>query len=109
MTDALMLTGADVASDQEGSPVLRLLWRADGPEPDNWRGYRMEIAADDWLMDSSLDAFRPTEWVQDGSFVTTHPLEAGASLSGLRFRLLRAADGTPVTSPAAPEGWHALP
>ncbi len=108
MTDMLTLEGADVTTDMEGAPVLRLLWRTGGPEPDNWRGYRLEIASDnETIAESNLDAFRPTEWMPGGSFVTTHPLDAGAPTSDLRLRLLHA-DGAPVASPDAPDGWHTL-
>ncbi len=107
MTDVLTLEGADIVTDANGAPVLRLLWQTNGPEPENWRGYRLEIATDDVSVESNLDAFRPTEWIPGGTFVTTHPLDADATPTDLRIRLLHA-DGMPVTSPAAPDGWHTL-
>jgi 4-amino-4-deoxy-L-arabinose transferase-like glycosyltransferase len=110
LTDVLSLLGAEVMTDSDGASSLRLLWRTQGPEPDNWRGYRLQLASDGWQTENSLDAFRPPEWIPDGSFVTVHPLDTPISApSGLRLRLLRAADGVPVESPSAPDGWHTLP
>jgi hypothetical protein len=110
LTDTLSLGGAEVVTDSDGASSLRLLWRTQGPEPDNWRGYRLQLARDGWQTESSLDAFRPPEWIPGGSFVTVHPLDTPISApSGLRLRLRRAADGAPVESPSAPDGWHTLP
>jgi 4-amino-4-deoxy-L-arabinose transferase-like glycosyltransferase len=110
MTDALALDGADTVTAADGAATLRLLWHMQGPETENWHGYRLEFAGDGWEAASSLDAFRPTEWVPGGSFVTAHPLDAPvASSSGLRLRLLNASDRTPIVAPSAPDGWRALP
>jgi hypothetical protein len=109
-TDRLALEGAEVAATADGGRELRLRWRASGPEADQWPGYRLEIASDDWQTETGLDAFQAPEWVPGGSFITVHPLDAAvASTAGLRLRLLRRADGAPVTSPAAADGWRALP
>ena len=108
LTDMLTLTGAEVSANPDGATVLRLLWHAEGSEPDNWRGYRVEIAGDDWAAESSLDAFRPTEWIPGGFFITTHPLDADATHTGLRLRLIRVDNSTPVTSVSAPDGWRPL-
>jgi 4-amino-4-deoxy-L-arabinose transferase-like glycosyltransferase len=110
-TDRLALTHAGIATGPDGAGELRLGWRTSGPAQADWAGYRLEIAGKGWQTEDSLDAFRPPEWLPDGAFITTHRLAtpgAGAANGAVRMRLVRAADGAPLTAPNAPDGWRTI-
>ncbi len=112
LTKQLTLVDAAPDTAPDGTPTLRLTWHTTGPEPNAWSGYRLELAGTDASGAPSqetvpFDAFRPSEWVADGQFITWHPLPDTAAVNHLR--LLRVEDNTPVTTPAAPDGWHPLP
>ena len=74
-TDQLALTGAAWNTAADGASELWLRWQTAGPDPADWRGYRLEIAAGDQVTAVPFDAFRPPEWVPDGSFLTWHRVE----------------------------------
>jgi len=114
-TDHLTLTRGRFVPDQAGARWLALTWRTDGPDPQAWPGYRLEVAGqrpnnDAWHAERGLpfEAFRPPEWVPGGSFVTWHKLDVpnGEPLHDVRLRLLRGDDHQPVAQPAAADGWH---
>ena len=115
-TDRLTLVGVRFAPRQEAANWLTLLWRTDGPDPQGWPGYRLEVAGvrpdgAPWQDDLPFEAFRPPEWTPGGHFVTWHKLDVpnGEPLSQVRLRLLRAGDRQPLAGPAAADGWHAVP
>ncbi|MEJ5199304.1 MAG: hypothetical protein WHX53_10300, partial [Anaerolineae bacterium] len=115
-TDRLTLLGARFAPHQDGVNWLTLAWRADGPDPQAWSAYRLEVAGRRpdgaaWQDDLPFDAFRPPEWTPGGLFLTWHKLDVpgGEPLSGVRLRLLRTEDAQPVVRPDAPDGWRAVP
>jgi hypothetical protein len=112
-TEQLNLAGASFAASDGGAPELRLLWHTAGPEPDEWAGYRLEVATEDdtWFATLPFDGFRPPEWTPGGSFLTWHTLEglSGGLPSQLRLRLVRQRDGAILPQPGAPDGWHTIP
>ncbi len=108
-TDLLTLTSAGLAEAPDGMPELRLLWHTAGPDLAEYPGYRLEIEAGDGQTSAPFDAFRPPEWVPGGRFLTWHHLETPVQPPArIRLRLLRAADGSPLATPTAPDGWHEL-
>ena len=108
-TDRLTLAAAAWVSGADGEPELWLRWETAGPDPAEWPGYRLEIAAGDQVTAVPFDAFRPSEWAPGGGFLTWHrPEFAGEPPADLRLRLVRVGDGQPVTQPGAPDGWHAV-
>lgn len=114
-TDRLALLGGRLTAHQEGVSWLTLAWRTEGPDPQAWPAYRLEVAGvrpngDPWQDDLPFDAFRPPEWTPGGRFITWHKLDVpgGEPLRDVRLRLLRAEDHQPVARPEAADGWHAL-
>ncbi len=108
-TDRLTLSGAAWSPGADGAPELWLRWETAGSDMAEWPGYRLEIAAGDQVTALPFDAYRPSEWVAVGSFLTWHQIELpGEPPQALRLRLIRARDGQPVTQPDAPDGWHAV-
>lgn len=114
-TDHLTLIGGRFAAYQDGVNWLTLAWRTDGPDPQAWPAYRLEVAGtrpngDPWQDDLPFDAFRPPEWTPGGRFLTWHKLDVpgGEPLHDVRLRLLRTGDRQPVTQPDAADGWHRL-
>lgn len=114
-TDRLVLIGGRFAAHQEGAGWLTLAWRTEGPDPQAWPAYRLEVAGvrpngAPWQDDLPFDAFRPPEWTPGGRFITWHKLDVpgGEPLRDVRLRLLRAEDHRPVARPEAADGWHAL-
>ncbi len=112
LTEQLSLVDATPDPAPNGTPTLRLTWHTTAPDLTAWPGYRLELAGTDangapWQETVPFDAFRPSEWVTDGQFITWHSLPGAAAVTQLR--LLRVADNTPVATPAAPNGWHPLP
>ncbi len=114
-TDKLTLVGATLEKTDAGGYVLWLEWRTAGPDPAGWRGYRLEVASnaadpggDGWQVTLPFEAFRPTEWVSGGHFITWHQLEGldGEPPARLGLRLIDQRDGMPVGSPDSPDGWH---
>jgi 4-amino-4-deoxy-L-arabinose transferase-like glycosyltransferase len=106
-TDHLTLAGAAWSPGADGAPELWLRWETGGPDMAEWPGYRLEIAAGDQVTSLPFDAYRPSEWVPGGGFLTWHRIELpGEPPQDLRLRLVRAGDGQPVTQPDAPDGWH---
>jgi hypothetical protein len=106
-TDHLALTGAAWSSGADGAAELWLRWVTAGPDMAESPGYRLEIAAGDQVTAVPFDAYRPSEWVAGGSFLTWHRMElSGEPPRDLRLRLIRASDGQPVAQPDAPDGWH---
>ena len=112
-TGQLTLVAAVHGADADGAPQLRLTWRTNGPDLAAWPGYHLELAgtgADGapWHEVVPFDAFRPSEWVTDGQFITWHALP-DASTHVTQLRLLDPTSDTPVSFPTAPDGWHTLP
>lgn len=113
ITEQLTLIDAARSTGPDGAPQLRLTWHTAGPDPAAWPGYRLELAGSDasgapWQATVPFDAFRPSEWVTDGQFLTWHLLP-DASTKVDQLRLLDATSNSPLTTPAAPDGWHTLP
>ncbi|MGC8782671.1 MAG: hypothetical protein ACP5UQ_17555, partial [Anaerolineae bacterium] len=95
---------------------LALAWRDDGPDPEAWPAYRLEVAGlrpdgAAWQDELPFDAFRPPEWTPAGRFITWHKLDVpnGEPLHQVRLRLLRAEDHQPLVRSEAADGWHAVP
>jgi len=106
-TDQLTLVAASWDRGPDGAAQLQLTWRTAGPDPTNSGGYRLEIVAGGWSGDVPFDAFRPTEWVPGGSFITWHRLDLpGDPPYALRLRLVRVDNNQPAARPDAPDGWH---
>jgi 4-amino-4-deoxy-L-arabinose transferase-like glycosyltransferase len=113
ITAQLSLVDAARSTGTGGAPQLRLTWRTAGPDGAAWPGYHLELAGSDasgapWQATVPFDAFRPSEWVTDGQFITWHPLP-DTSTKVDRLRLLELANNTPLTTPTAPDGWHTMP
>jgi hypothetical protein len=106
-TGRLSLVAARWQVASGDAPMLWLRWQTGGPDMADWPGYRLEVAAGDRLAATHFDAFRPTEWIPNGSFLTWHSLDLPDPSTNLRLRLVHA-DGTPVISTQAPDGWHAV-
>ncbi len=114
LTGSLMLSHATLRQPDAGAYELWLEWRTTGPDPEAWRAYQLEIAPsadgaeNQWQITQPFEAFRPTEWVGGGRFITWHPLAGweGAPPALLRLRLIDRRDDRPVESPGAPGGWH---
>ncbi len=107
-SDQLTLTAAAWRTGSDGAAELWLRWQTAGPDMAEWPGYRLEIAANDQVSTAPFDSYRPTEWVSGGSFITWHRTELAERPERLRLRLLRVANGQPVTRPDAADGWHAV-
>ena len=108
-TDQLTLRGASWGREADGRAQLRLTWRTAGSDPANFGGFRLELDAGGWQGVLPFEAFRPTEWVPGGSFITWHPLELpGEPPPTVRLRLVRVDNGQPMARPGAPDGWHAV-
>jgi len=112
-TDHLRLTGAAWAAGSDAQPELRLRWHTTGPQPEDWAGYRLELAGQastgaDWRASVPFDGFRAPEWVAGGGFLTSHTLDlAGVQMPRvLRLRLVHADSGEPLTFGAVSDGWH---
>ncbi len=113
LTQHLALIDAARTTTGDGTPMLRLTWRTTGPDAAAWPGYRLELAGADangapWQETVPFDAFRPSEWVAGGQFVSWHPLPDAATTI-TQLRLLDPTDNSPITTPATPDGWHRLP
>jgi hypothetical protein len=112
-TAHLRLTGAAWAAGSDTQPELRLRWRTSGPQPEDWAGYRLELAGQtetgaDWQASVPFDGFRAPEWVVGGGFLTSHTLDlAGVQMPRvLRLRLVHADSGEPLNFGAVSDGWH---
>ncbi len=115
-TSSLALGNATLKQTDAGAYELWLEWRTTGPDPEAWRAYQLEIAPsadgaeNQWQVTQPFEAFRPTEWVDGGRFITWHPLKGweGAPPALLRLRLIDQRDGLPAATPDSPDGWHEI-
>lgn len=114
-TSKLMLSGAALKQAEAGNYELWLKWQTTGSDPASWRAYRLEVAAtsgdfsgNGWQVTLPFEAFRPTEWVDGGQFITRHQLEGleGEPPTRLSLRLIDQRDDTPAVSPGSADGWH---
>ncbi|HEX9118431.1 MAG TPA: hypothetical protein VGA61_20360 [Anaerolineae bacterium] len=111
-SDRLALIGATWAGSPAEAPLLYLYWQTALPDPAGWPGYRLQVAGDGWQTELSFDDFRAPEWMPGGRFLTWRSLKlpaGAAALPGqLRLRLVTVDGGQPLTTPAAPDGWHTV-
>lgn len=107
-SEQLTLLGARWVPFDGGEGVLMLVWRTVGPVPDDWGGYLMEVAVGGQVVAVPFEAFRGPEWVPGGRFISWHRLDLPGQEAALRLRLVRMADGQPLTLPDAPDGWHVI-
>jgi 4-amino-4-deoxy-L-arabinose transferase-like glycosyltransferase len=105
---ALTLVSAGWERIVGGQPMLRLRWQTDGPVPQDWPGYRLEIVNGQGSQTVPFDAFRAAEWVAGGQFVSWHKGAFDGKPGQLRLRLVRADGGQPLTSTDAPDGWRTV-
>ena len=107
----LYLEGAALKRTAEDAPEIRMQWSTVGPDAGNWAAYRLQIATPDgvWQMEAPFEAFRPPEWVAGGRFLTWQRVDGMPGVPvQLRLRLISQADGMPVVTPDAPDGWHTI-